>query len=44
MGKGGIKIGCLFHGPGNRPVVVLSKGCTRDLVNIVDLYYKDVNK
>ena len=42
---GGVLSGCLFYGPpGSRPVAVLPKGCPRDLVNIVGLYYKDVNK
>ena len=44
-GWGGVSNGCLFYGPpGSRPVAVLPKGRTRDLVNIVGLYYKDVNK
>ena len=45
-GGGGVLNGCLFYGPpGNRPVAVLPKGRTRDLVNIdLGLYYKDVNK
>ena len=45
-GVGGVLNGCLFYGPaGSRPVAVLPKGCTRDLVNIdLGLYYKDVNK